>query len=138
LPSSPSSWPAVQEQQETVAARLYRDARHEVEQERRSSTAAVESYAPKVKGQIDGLAALALRLLTSVVNVEVLVAAVKPTHRIIQLRDWRFVPRELFATDIRQQVERPVTDEEIDNVYQEFFWRWNLFKSSRKLSSVAS
>jgi hypothetical protein len=69
----------------------------QVEQERRSSAAAVDAYVPSVQGQIDDLAAPAadiLRQLPGVDDVQVLVGAPKPAHRIIHLRDWHFVPRE--------------------------------------------
>jgi hypothetical protein len=95
----------------------------QVEQERQSSDAFIEGYTPRVKGQIDELAASAadiLRQLPGVADVEVLVRTPKASHRIIHLRDWHFVPRDMFALDVRQQVFRPVTDEEIDRLYQKF------------------
>lgn len=93
----------------------------QVEQERQSSAAAVDAYIPKVKGHIDDLAAPAadiLRQLPGVAEVEVLVRAPKPTHRIIHLRDWHYVPRELFALDARQQAGRPLSDEDVDKLHR--------------------
>jgi hypothetical protein len=51
----------------------------------------VKAYVPKVNGRIDDLstpAAEILRQLPGVAKVEVLVAAKKPTHRVIHLADW--------------------------------------------------
>jgi hypothetical protein len=55
-------------------------------------------YTPKIPGSIADLSTPAdalLRQLPSVVAVEVLVACPKPTHRIIHVRDWHYVRREL-------------------------------------------
>jgi hypothetical protein len=93
----------------------------QIEQERQSSAQAVDTYVPKVTGRIDELAAPAadiLRQLPGVADVDVLVSAPKPTHRIIHLRDWHHVPLDLFALDVRQQVGRPVSDEDIEKVHQ--------------------
>jgi hypothetical protein len=48
-----------------------------------------------VEGGIEDL----LRQLPGVVSVEVMVYADQPAHRIVHLRDWHFVPRDLFALD---------------------------------------
>ena len=85
-----------------------------VEQERQASAEAVDAYVPKVTGRIDELASPAadiLRQLPGVADVEVLVSAPKPTHRIIQLRDWHYVPPDLFTLDIRQQLGKSVSNE---------------------------
>jgi hypothetical protein len=90
-----------------------------VEQERRSSAEAVDAYVPKVTGRIDVLASPAadiLRQLPGVADVEVLVSSPKPTHRIIQLRDWHFVPRHLFALDLRQVAGWPLSDEDFEKL----------------------
>jgi hypothetical protein len=63
--------------------------------------------------------------------VAVLVSSPKPTHRIIQLRDWHYVPPELFALDVRQQVGRAVADEDVKKLYEIIFWRWSWFSLSR-------
>jgi len=51
--------------------------------------------------------------------VEVLVAVRKPTRRIVHLRDWHLVPRELHAVDLRQAAGRAVSDEEVDVLHAE-------------------
>ena len=57
--------------------------------------------------------------LPGVEKVEVLVAADWPTHRIIHIADWHFVPRAAFAADLRDQSEDPIDDEDIDTLYAE-------------------
>jgi hypothetical protein len=92
-----------------------------VEQEQQASAEAVDAYVPKVMRRIDALASPAadiLRQIPGVAHVEVLVASPKPTHRIIQLRDWHYVPPELFALDVRQQLGKSVSDEAIEKLYQ--------------------
>jgi hypothetical protein len=94
----------------------------QVEQERQSSAAAVEAYVPKVKGSINepsSPAAEILRHLPGVAGVEVLVAAPNPTHCIIHLRDWHFVPKELFALEARHSAGRPLSDEEVNSLYEQ-------------------
>jgi len=41
-------------------------------------------------------------------------------HRIVRLADWHFLPRDLFAADIRDQADEPVPDAEIDRLYAAF------------------
>jgi hypothetical protein len=92
-----------------------------VEQARQVSAEGVDAYVPKVTGRIDELASPAaeiLRQLPGVADVEVLVRAPKPTYRIIQLRDWHYVPPELFALDMRQQLGKSVSDEAIEKLYE--------------------
>src|SRR5438876_1052181 len=67
----------------------------QVEQQRKTSANAIAAYTPKVADR--GIpAADLLRQLPGVAEVEVLVACPKPTHRIVHLRDWHFVPRDLY------------------------------------------
>jgi hypothetical protein len=97
----------------------------QVEQERRASVESVGGYAPKVQGQIDELAAPAadiLRQLPGVAEVEVLVETPQASHRIIQLRDWHYVPPDLFALDVRQVAVRPLSDDEVDDLYWRSSW----------------
>src|SRR5262249_10273293 len=60
-----------------------------------------------------------LRQLPGVADVEVLVPAPKPAHRLIHLRDWHDVSPDLFALAVRQQFQRPVSDEEVDKLLRE-------------------
>jgi len=88
----------------------------EVERARAGSLAVADAYAPAVAGRIDDLSAAAvemLRQLPSAVGVEVHVVAPKPARRIIHLRDWHFVPPELYALDLRQTAGKPLSDAEI-------------------------
>jgi hypothetical protein len=83
---------------------------------------AVANYHPANKTRIDDLDAQVvdlLRQLPGVVHVEVAVAAAKPTCRIVHLRDWHYVPKDLFAIDIKQAHGRELTDDEIDRLHQE-------------------
>lgn len=57
--------------------------------------------------------------LPGVHRVEIGVAVTKPTGRIIHLRDWHYVPRDLYALDLRASA-RGLTDDEIDRRYREF------------------
>jgi hypothetical protein len=94
----------------------------EVERQRQGSAAAVAAYAPKVVGRLDDLranAAAILRQLPGVARVEVLVAVPKPTHRIIHLRDWHHVPRDLFALGARQHAPKRLSEAEVDALYRE-------------------
>jgi|GEM_PF-1343031 len=86
------------------------------------SSEAVAKYAPTIKTRIDDLGLPVgdlLRGLPGVVQVEVGVAAKKPTSRIIHLRDWHYVPRELYAIDMKAAHDRELTDDEIDRLHQE-------------------
>jgi hypothetical protein len=89
----------------------------QVESQRNASAQAVADYAPKLAGRLDDLtipAANLLRQLPGVADVEVLVRVEKPTHRVVHLRDWHFVPKELF----RQDADRPLSDEEADTLHR--------------------
>jgi hypothetical protein len=86
------------------------------------SAQAVASYMPKTVGRIDDLDSKVvelLRQLPGVAGVEVGVQADKPTCRIVHLRDWHFVPRELFAIELQQTIGREATAEEIEQQHQE-------------------
>ena len=93
-----------------------------VEQQEREFNEAAASYRPKTTAGLEDLTAAAediLRLLPGVCNVKVAVQADKPTHRIIHLRDWHFVPRDLFAIDVKHAASRPLSEEVIDRLYEE-------------------
>jgi hypothetical protein len=51
--------------------------------------------------------------------VEVLVAAPRPSCRIVHLRDWHYVPPDLFALDARQAAGRALSDAEVEALYRE-------------------
>ena len=83
---------------------------------------AVDAYSPKANSRIDDLsvpAAEILRGLPGVVQVEMLVKADKPTGRIVHLRDWHYVPKDLYALDMKQVHERELTEQELDQLHQE-------------------
>ena len=86
------------------------------------SAHAVTEYAPKIKTplhELDSSVVDLLRQLPGVVQVEVGVAAKNPTSRIIHLRDWHYVPRELFALDMKAAHERELSADEIDRLHEE-------------------
>jgi hypothetical protein len=58
-----------------------------------------------------------LRQLPGVVQVEVGVTAKKPTSRIVHLRDWHYVPKDLYALDMKETLGRELTTAEIDRLY---------------------
>lgn len=83
---------------------------------------AVAAYSPKANSQIDDLSAPAaeiLRGLPGVVQVEVVAKSDKPTGRIIHLRDWHYVPKDLYALDMRQAHGRELSEQELDQLHQE-------------------
>lgn len=42
-----------------------------------------------------------------------------PVGRIVHLQDWHFVPKDLYAIDMKNAHGRGLTDDEIDRLYQE-------------------
>jgi len=85
------------------------------------SAQAVANYRPKIQTRLADIEVPvldSLRQLPGVVDV-VGVAAQKPTHRIVHLRDWHFVPKELYAIDLTNASGRDLTGEEIDRRHQE-------------------
>lgn len=83
---------------------------------------AIAVYSPKANNRIDDLPAPAdeiLRGLPGVIQVEVLVTSDKPTGRIIHLRDWHYVAKDLYALDMKQAHRRELTEQEIDQLHKE-------------------
>lgn len=86
------------------------------------AVAATAGADPKVRGHISDLDAPVadiLRRLPGVVDVEILVAPKDPTHRLIHVRDYHYVPRSLFALDMRQALGKDLTEKELDDLYRE-------------------
>ena len=77
-----------------------------------SSTSNTPLRLDDLNHSVEGL----LRGLPGVSDVEVH-RVNKPTHRIIHLRDWHYISRDLFAIDHRDEA---LTDEELDQRYQKF------------------
>jgi hypothetical protein len=81
----------------------------------------VACYRPTTQARIDdsGTAVVdLLRGLPGVVRVEVGVRTDQPTCRIVHLRDWHFVPKDLYALDMKTATGRELTGEEIDRLHQ--------------------
>src|SRR5262249_17434730 len=110
---------------QTVEARTQSrlpELRRMVERQEKESAEAVASSSPTTTARLDDLTAsaeLLLRQLPGVVRVEVAVRAEQPTHRIVHLRDWHFVPRDLYARDRRDSAGRPLPDGEVDRLHEE-------------------
>ena len=86
------------------------------------STHAVANYRPKIQAQIDDVDAPVvdlLRGLPGVVRAEVGVRAEQPTGRVVHLRDWHFVPKDLYALDMKTATGRELTEEEIDRLHRQ-------------------
>lgn len=65
-------------------------------------------------------AAPLLSRMPGVESVEVVNARVRSTHRIVHILNWHFIPKTLFAADLRSQSEGPLSDDEIDRQYASF------------------
>ncbi len=51
--------------------------------------------------------------------MEATLPAKKRTHRLIHLRDWHYVPKDLYALDMRTAYKRPLSEQEIDLLHEE-------------------
>jgi hypothetical protein len=82
----------------------------------------------------------ALSNLPGVYSVEVMVPVSQPTHRIIHVRDWHSVPRDIFSLDLRHAATRPLEDEEVASRYRKFLRQVELVQQEQEqfLISVAS
>jgi hypothetical protein len=91
-------------------------------QEKAAAEDAVKRYAHSTPGRIDELttpAADLLRGLPFVARVDVALRCRRPTCRVIQLRDYHFVPRDLFNMEVLALMSRTPTAEEAELLYQE-------------------
>jgi hypothetical protein len=90
-------------------------------EQKRLSDQAISTYPPKTKARFDDLAASPEDLiaqLPGVARVEVLARATNPTNRIVHLRDWHFVPGDLYALGLQTAAGRPLSKEAIDRPHQ--------------------
>jgi hypothetical protein len=104
----------------------------QVAKQETASAQAVAEYRPVIPGRIDDLespAAEILRQLPGVVQVEELVRCEKPTHRIIHLRDWHFVPRVSYALDMNGVYGRVLDEAEFDRLYRRLLLEVELVQS---------
>jgi hypothetical protein len=76
-------------------------------------------------------AANMLRQLPGMVEVEALVTCPQPTHRIIHLRDWHHVPRDLYALDRAHALCRPLSPEALGLRYEELLLQVELVQRER-------
>jgi hypothetical protein len=99
-----------------------RELRLRIEREVAAADEAIEAYRTGTDGHLDDLALPAedvLRGLPGVAWVERLVVPEKVARRIVHIRDLHLVPRDLFALDVRQAAGRPLSDAEIDKLYDQ-------------------
>lgn len=116
-PDSPTSPPAPTTSEDRILKLKKQIGEQEVD-----SAQAVANYVPIGKTRIDDLGSPVvdlLRQLPSVVQVNVGVAAKNPSKRIIHLRDWHHVPKDLYALDMKEALRRELTIDEIDRLHQE-------------------
>lgn len=74
---------------------------------------------PPIRRSLDDLRSNAVELLNEsdgVFKVEWLVAVDRPTHRIVHIHDWHWVPFESLSADLRDQ-DSSLTDDEIREIY---------------------
>src|SRR5262249_42061692 len=96
----------------------------------------VAAHQPTTAGKLDDLdtdAAALLGQLPGVAQVELAFAVPKPSHRIIHLRDWHYVPRDLSALDLRQAHGRELTEAEIAALHEELLLRVELVQLEQAL-----
>ncbi len=62
----------------------------------------------------------ALRRIPNVKSVKVRPARGKATSRIIHILDWHYLPKEVFAADLRDVSSEPIGDAEIRKRYRRF------------------
>lgn len=93
----------------------------QVERLRQTKHQSVENYRPRTPGRISDLDTQMpdiLRQLPGVDAVEVVVKADNLARRIVHLRDWHFVPKDLFAADVQTAAGRDLTPGEVDRLYE--------------------
>lgn len=94
----------------------------QIAEQEEESAQAVAKYAPAIKTRIDDLDSPVVDLLwglPGIVQVEVGVAVKKPTNRIIHFRDWHYVPKDLYALDMKEVHGRELSTDEIDRLHKE-------------------
>lgn len=105
-----------------------------VAEEEERAAKLVADYTPSTPGQIDDLSAPAadlLRQLPGVADVEAPPPAKKPTHRLVHLRDWHFVPRDLYALDMQTAYKRPLSDHDIGLLHKELLLEVELVQTEQ-------
>jgi hypothetical protein len=105
-----------------------------IDQEKVAAKDAVSRYAPTAPGKIDNLTTPAAELLQSlpfVAAVEVAQRSRRPTCRIFQLRDYHFVPRDLFNMEVLALMGRTPSAEEGEHLYQEHLLQVELVQAQQ-------
>jgi hypothetical protein len=117
-------WSSCRKSESALASLRLRitDLRGRVAKERAAATEAVEKYRPATTGKVDDLgrpAADIVRRLPGVVSVEVVPAGGKQARRLIHLRDFQDVPRDLFPREVLGSSQGAIAEEEIELRYLE-------------------
>jgi hypothetical protein len=76
----------------------------------------VQTVEPEQAADLCDLSADAVPTLRQLPNVEEVTrhgSSGQPTHRIIHIADWHFVPKDAFAADLRSASTEPLSDDEI-------------------------
>lgn len=97
------------------------DLQAQVEHLRQITHLSVEGYRPRTTGRIgdiDTPASDLLRQLPGVEAVEIAVRVDAPARRIVHLRDWHHVPKDLFTADVQTASGRELTAAEVDRLYE--------------------
>ncbi len=68
---------------------------------------------------LDTDAVAILRKLPGVAQVTRHGPSGRPSHRVVHLLDWHFVPRDRYAADLRSLSDTPLSDTEVDRHWQE-------------------
>jgi hypothetical protein len=90
-----------------------------IAEEKTAAEEAVNRYAPTSFARIDDLTAAVtdlLRNLPFVARVDVALRVRRPAGRIIHLRDYHFVQRDLFDQEMQSLMKRTLTVEETDQL----------------------
>jgi len=63
---------------------------------------------------------LLLTLIPSIHTIETKIKSENPTHTIIHIKNWNFIPFNLFKVDFRANDPEPITDEELKIHFEKF------------------
>ena len=67
---------------------------------------------------IDNDAAAILRRLPEVAQVTRHGLEDSPSHRIVHLLDWHFVPKDMYSADLRSLSDKPISEEDIEQAWK--------------------
>lgn len=106
-----------------------------VREQRVLSARSVESYKPKVQAKLNQLNVAVRPLLEQLpgeVHVDAYGPTDRPVHRIVHLSDWHFVPKSVYSADLRDLSKVPLSDEKIDELYEQLLLEVELLQLEQK------